>query len=116
MDNDGANATWGCNNSFTTGNSVTGTVTASDGEISAAVGFSVTSSFTRGQSYNLAPGRDWFGEYEAANAYSTKTVTQGEQRCYLTPPLDCVWLGIHATAYAHRWTGWTYHHIQYADD
>jgi hypothetical protein len=116
VDNDGANATWACNDSIATGNSVTGTVNVSDGTISTSVGFSVTQTFTRGQSYSLAPGSDWFGEFESANVYSTKTVTQGEQVCYLTPPLDCTWLGIHATAYAHRWIGWTYQHLRYADD
>ena len=116
VDNDGLNASWGCNNSFTVANSVTGTVTVSDGEISAAVGYSETRSWTQGQSDNLAPGRDWNGVYQAANVYSTRKVTQSEQIGYLTPPYDWHWLGVHATAYAHRFTGWTYQYVRYRDD
>jgi hypothetical protein len=116
VDNDGYNGTWGCNNSFTVANSVSGTVTASDGEISAAVGFSVTHSWTQGQTYNVTPGRDWYGVLQAANVYSTRTVTQGEQVGYLTPPYAWTWMGVHATAYAHRFTGWTYQPVRYSDD
>ena len=116
VDNDGHNATWGCNNSFTVGNNVTGTLTVSDGTISAAVGFSVTRSWTQGQTYSLAPGSDWYGEYEAAAVYSTKKVTEEQQICYLTPPLDCSPDGKYATAYANRFIGWTYRPLRFADD
>src|ERR1700693_417226 len=65
VDNDGYNPASGCNDSYAVANGVTGTVTVSDGTISSAVGFNVTLTFTRGSSYSLAPGKDWYGVYQA---------------------------------------------------
>jgi hypothetical protein len=116
VDNDGTNDSWTCNSSYATGNSVTGTVNVSDGTISAAVGFNVTLTFTRGTAFTTSPGSDWYGELEAANVYSTKTVYEEQEQCYLTPPLDCIDTGTTAQAYANQWISWTYRKVQSADD
>jgi hypothetical protein len=114
VDNDGHNATWGCSDSYTVGNNVSGTLTVSTGTISASVGFSVTSSFTRGTNYSLAPGTDWYGEYEARDVYSTKTVVQREKE--YNPLTGWTWLNNWATAYANEWIGFTYQPLSQGDD
>jgi hypothetical protein len=116
VDNDGYNATWGCTNSYAVGNTVNGSVNVSDGTISAAVGFSVTQTWTSGQTYSLAPGSDWYGVFQSASVYSTKDVHQAQQECYLTPPITCWNTGSTAVAHASHWLGWTYRPVQMADD
>ena len=114
VDNDGYNPASGCNDSYAVANGVTGTVTVSDGTISSAVGFNVTLTFTRGSSYSLAPGKDWYGVYQAASVYLTKKVTERLGYCYSTGA--CTWTNNWATAYAHRWNDFTYRVVARGDD
>ena len=70
-----------CSRGFTVANSVTGSVTVSDGAISDAVGFSVTTSttLTGGASYNVPKGV--LGVVQWRAAYYSRNVTQEQYVC-----------------------------------
>ncbi len=94
-----------CTHSFTASNTVTGTVTVSLGDISDAVGFSVTQSTTwaAGGTLTIPSGQTW-GLYRFA-VYHNRSVAQSEYYCYTEGAGNCpssAWTsaGVSATATA----------------
>jgi hypothetical protein len=70
-----------CSEGFTAGNSVSGTVNASDGDISASVGFSVTSSRTITGGASYAVRRRVEGQVYWRAVFNVTSVKQEEYVC-----------------------------------
>jgi len=93
-----------CSQTITVTDSLTGRVAVSQGDISAAVGYTVGESFSvsSGFSYPVGPGQS--GEISIGTSFRTRTITQEEFLCSDIGSI-CDALGNYATAYTSKFNG-----------